>query len=128
MIWTAQTNSGVSTCGSVTHALAALQNEGQGPGPEGRHQLLGKRRHLLGVVGNARHAAVKSREVNYQRMVCRAPLGGKHLGNGIRTVGIRPQAINRLGWKAHQTPSPYCVSTSSYGIRSNFDAIDKLIS
>jgi hypothetical protein len=77
---------------------AARQDEGERAGPEGIDQLLRKRGHVAGKVGNACGVG----HVHDQRVVAGAALGCKNLRHGSVAAGIGGQAVHGFGGQAQQ--------------------------
>ncbi len=84
------------------HLRLPRQDQGQRAGPEGRGQLA---RQFGNVAGDSRQHLLVG-EVDDQRVVRRAPLGAEDARDGVRSQGVGPQAVDRLGGERHQPAPP----------------------
>ncbi len=96
--WAAQAHAVLTARRCLGSMRQAWQDQGEGAGPERVDQLLGKDRHFLGIAGDG----VSVGHMHDQRMVGRAPLGGKDLRHGCVVVAVGSQAIDRFGGQAQQ--------------------------
>jgi hypothetical protein len=89
--------------------MPAFENQRQRAGPESLHQFPGDIGHLLGPVVDR----IMAGDMDDQRVIGRAPLGGKNFGDGCRVGGIRPQAVDRFRREGDQLASPQqCYGTA----------------
>ena len=78
-----------------------LGNDGHGAGPVGVGQTAGS----LGNIGDQRIDLVEIRNVNDQRVVHRATLGGEDLAHSVPVEGVCAQTVYGFGGDADDLPA-----------------------